>query len=115
MVVYIPASSFRMRFLDKENMCGQTGKHTRVNGLKTKCMEMVIFVGKMGSSTAVSSKMISGRVKVHLHGEMVVSIRVSGVTESSMVRECSLNLMGIRERVCGRMEEILNGLTNEST
>ena len=87
MEVFIQVSFFRMRFRVKANMCGQTAKHMKVNGLKTRCMEMVIFVGKTGSNTAVSLKTISVKVKGHLHGEMVVFIKVSGVTESSTARE----------------------------
>ena len=69
------------------NLFMSTEIYMKVNGLKTRCMEMVIFVGKTGSNTAVSLKTISVKVKGHLHGEMVVFIKVSGVTESSTARE----------------------------
>lgn len=72
-------------------------------------MVMENFDGKMVKNILENLKVIKERVKVYLVGVMAVYMRDSGVMANSMVREFSLNLMGVKKQEFGRLEETSSG------
>ena len=101
MEVFIQVSFFRMRFRVKANMCGQTAKHMKVNGLMIKQTGMESMYMLTALDMKVHGKMIFNMVKVRKVGQITVAILVNIFAEKNMGLVCIVGVMAVNMMVNG--------------
>jgi len=84
MAVITKVNLSRMRFVDTENISGQTANSMKVNGAKIKCMGKVRSYGKTRRNIKDSLSMINVKVQELSVGLMVDSMLVSGRLVNNM-------------------------------
>ena len=102
-------NSGRMRFADMESITGQTVNFTKETGRKTKCMVLVLFLGKTASNIMVNSSTIKEKVKVLSPGAMAENILASGKQENNMEEELISARKASKRWANGKMDSRSDG------
>ena len=84
MGAYTLETFHRMRFLEREGICGQMVKLMKENGSAIKCMVMECYGGGMGRNMKDFSKMIKEKVMESFNGVMDAFMRECGKMGNSM-------------------------------
>ena len=76
--------SFKIIFMELENMCGLMEEYIMVSGLIIKWKVKELLLGVMEESMSANINMIKNMEMVHLNGQMVENILVNGIRENNM-------------------------------
>jgi hypothetical protein len=106
MVVLMTANLLTTTLRDKEFTIGVINESTMVTGKITRWRAVEFLNGQMVAGMKVSILMIRKKVSVLFTGPMAVSMRVTGLMESRMVKAHTKQQMVKLKKVNGRTESV---------